>query len=60
MELFYLAWQVDACEPTPSHNIILHHVFFDISIVQIEKYYITKKLFMAKCIITLHVNNIIA
>jgi hypothetical protein len=41
MELFYFAWQVDACEVAPSHNIMFQTIFFVIGIVQIEEYNIT-------------------
>jgi hypothetical protein len=46
MELLYFAWQVDAREPAPSHNIMLHPVFFAIGTVQIEEYNIIEELYI--------------
>ncbi len=46
MHIHGIPLQVDACELAPSHNIILHLVFFAIGIVQIEEYNITKELYI--------------
>ncbi len=46
MELLYFAWQVDAREPAPSHNIMLYPVFFAIDTVQIEEYNILEELYI--------------
>jgi hypothetical protein len=43
MELLYFAWQVDAREPAPSHNIMLYPVFFAI---EIEEYNIMEELYI--------------
>jgi hypothetical protein len=49
MELLYFAWQVYACEPTPSHNIMFRPIFFAIGIIQIEEYDIIDGLYIWPC-----------